>query len=434
MRSAHNGARMFHGWRIVALAFLTNYISVGFVFYSYGVFFKALAADFSGSRLGVSVGLTSMSLVSALSSPIVGRYLDRGKTRGLMTSGAVLMAIAFVLASRIQSLWQFFLVLGFFMGPAVCMLGGLAGSTLVATWFVNKRGVALGIATMGVSLSGVLMPPIGTALIASIGWRDTFLVYAAIALFVVAPLTYRFVVATPEELGQLPDGEIPTDETRARALPDAPMPSTREILTDGRFWMIAIPIALNFFSLSAVLTHTVPYITDLGISPAGAALVLSASAGAGSIGKPLFGMLTDRMDKRVTLALCAGLQLIGVLMMIYVRQYALLVVASAIFGIGMGGVVPLQAALVGAAFGRKAFGRVMGLMSPAMLPIQMLGVPFAGHVFDRTGSYRPAFQVFVGAFALSLVLLSRLRLPEQEPGRLAAPPAPAPVDPVVPVA
>jgi MFS family permease len=422
---------MFHGWRIVALAFLTNYISVGFVFYSYGVFFKALAADFSGSRLGVSVGLTSMSLVSALSAPIVGRYLDRGKTRGLMTAGAVLMAVAFLLASQITALWQFFLVLGFVMGPAVCMLGGLAGSTLVATWFVQKRGVALGIATMGVSVSGVLMPPIGTALIAELGWRNTFLVYAAVALFVIAPLTWRFVVATPEQLGQLPDGDLPTAETLAAATRDERMPSTREILSDSRFWMIAIPIALNFFSLSAVLTHTVPYVTDLGISPAGAALVLSASAGAGSIGKPLFGMLTDRKDKRVTPALCAGLQLIGLLMMMYVHDYAFLLIASGIFGIGMGGVVPLQAALVGAAFGRRAFGRVMGLMSPAMLPIQMLGVPFAGHVFDRTGSYRFAFQVFAVAFALSLGLLSRLKLPEHEPGRIV--PAPS-VDPAVPVA
>jgi MFS family permease len=422
---------MFHGWRIVALAFLTNFISVGFVFYSYGVFFKALAHDFSGSRLGVSAGLTSMSLVSSLSAPIVGRYLDRGHTRGLMTVGAVLMALAFVLASQITALWQFFLVLGFVMGPAVCMLGGLAGSTLIATWFVNKRGVALGIATMGVSLSGVLMPPVGTALIAALGWRNTFLVYAAIVLFVVAPLTYRFVVASPERLGQLPDGEVPTAEALAAAARDEPMPSTRDILRDSRFWMIGLPIALNFFSLSAVLTHTVPYITDLGISPAGAALVLSASAGAGSIGKPLFGMLTDRMDKRVTLALCSGLQLIGVLMLIYVREYPLLVVANAIFGLGMGGVVPLHSALIGAAFGRKAFGRVMGLMSPAMIPIQLLGLPFAGYIFDRTGSYRIAFQVFAGAFALSLVMLSRLRLPEHEPGRFV--PA-QPADPIVPVA
>jgi MFS family permease len=416
------------GLRIIAIAFLTNYISVGFVFYSYGVFFKALVADFHGSRLGVSAGLTCMSLATATAAPIVGRYLDRGKARKLMTFGAALMACAFALASRIDSLWQFFLVLGCVMGPAVCMLGGLSSSTLVAAWFVERRGTALGIAAMGISVSGVLMPPIGTALIDAIGWRNTFLVYGAIALFLVAPLTYRFVVATPEELGQLPDGEQPAPGAASTVRAEERALGTREILSDSRFWLIAVTIALNFMCLGAVLTHAVPHVTDLGVSPAAAALVLSAMAGAGAIGKPLFGALTDRMDKRATLALCTSLQLLGVAMLIYVRQYPLLIAAGLLFGLGMGGVVPLQGALVGAAFGRRAFGRVMGLMSPAMLPIQMIGVPFAGYVFDRTGSYRSAFQIFLGAFALSLGVLSRLRLPQLEPGRVE------PVDPALPVA
>jgi MFS family permease len=416
------------GLRIIALAFLTNYISVGFVFYSYGVFFKALVADFQGSRLGVSAGLTCMSLATATAAPIVGRFLDRGKARQLMTLGAVLMACAFALASRIESLWQFFLVLGCVMGPAVCMLGGLSSSTLVAAWFVERRGTALGIAAMGISVSGVLMPPLGTVLIDVIGWRNTFLVYGAIALFVVAPLTYRFVIATPEELGQLPDGEVPVAGSASTVRADERALSTREILSDARFWLIAIAIALNFMCLGAVLTHAVPHVTDLGVSPGAAALVLSAMAGAGAIGKPLFGALTDRMDKRATLALCTLLQLLGVWMLIYVRQYPLLIAAGLLFGLGMGGVVPLQGALVGAAFGRRAFGRVMGLMSPAMLPIQMIGVPFAGYVFDRSGSYRSAFLVFLAAFALSLGVLSRLRLPQLEPGRVES------VDPALPLA
>jgi MFS family permease len=210
--------------------------------------------------------------------------------------------------------------------------------------------------------------------------------------------------------------------------------STREILSDARFWLIALPIALNFFCLSAVLTHAVPHVTDLGVSAAAAALVLSAMAGAGAIGKPFFGALTDRMDKRATLALCTALQLVGVLMLLYVRSYPFLVIAGAIFGLGMGGVVPIQGALVGAAFGRRAFGRVMGLMSPAMLPIQMFGVPFAGHVFDRTGSYELAFEVFLGAFVLSLAALSRLRLPQLEPGRLERTVAAEPIEPILPVA
>ena len=90
--------------------------------------------------------------------------------------------------------------------------------------------------------------------------------------------------------------------------------------------------------------------------------------------------------------------------------------AAVVFGLGMGGIVPLWGALIGAAFGRFAFGRVMGLMSPCMLPIQMLGVPFAGYVFDRTGSYEPAFRIFIALYGVAIGVLVFLRLPTQEPG------------------
>ena len=56
---------MFYGWRIVSVVFLTHFISVGLVFYSYGVFFKTLATEFGGSRLGVATGLVIMNVVVA---------------------------------------------------------------------------------------------------------------------------------------------------------------------------------------------------------------------------------------------------------------------------------------------------------------------------------------------------------------------------------
>ena len=63
---------MFYGWRIVSVVFLTNFISVGLVFYSYGVFFKALVADFGGSRFGVATGIAVMQLTIAAVSPLLG--------------------------------------------------------------------------------------------------------------------------------------------------------------------------------------------------------------------------------------------------------------------------------------------------------------------------------------------------------------------------
>ena len=87
----------------------------------------------------------------------------------------------------------------------------------------------------------------------------------------------------------------------------------------------------------------------------------------------------------------------------------------------MGGLVPIHGSLIGAAFGRHAFGRVMGLMFPTMLPIQLIGVPFAGWVFDTRGSYDLAFTSFLCAYALAVIFASLLRLPEVEPGRATLP-------------
>ena len=302
---------MFFGYRMVGLAFLTNFISVGFGFYSYGVFFKTLVQEFGGSRLAVSAGLTSLQLMSGLSAPFVGRFLDHGQSRHVMSLGAFMLGAGFVLASRISGLPHFYLIFGLVMGVAVPMLGGVSSSTLVANWFVARRGAALGVAAMGISVSGVVMPPLGTYLISLLGWRSTFLVYAAIAFGLVLPAVFLWAIHRPEDLGQRPDGLSPTAPHADHEALELAAPSSGEIVRDRNFAIIAAVIALNFSALGALLTHAVPHATDLGFSPQSAALVLSAMAGAGSIGKPVFGALADRIDKRSAVWMAAGLQLCG---------------------------------------------------------------------------------------------------------------------------
>ena len=198
---------MFYGWRIVSAVFLTNFISIGLVFYSYGVFFKALAADFGGSRLGVATGLAIMNIATAAISPYLGRLVDRGSIRNIMCGGACLMAAGFFLAARIEALWQLYVLMGTLLAVGSAMLGALAGSTLIANWFSERRGTALGISGVGISLSGLAMAPVATLLIGTIGWRGTFVVYGIATLATVVPAVWFVVVNRPEDLGLLPDGQ-----------------------------------------------------------------------------------------------------------------------------------------------------------------------------------------------------------------------------------
>jgi MFS family permease len=311
-------------------------------------------------------------------------------------------------------------------------VGPLAGTTLVANWFTERRGIALGIAGMGISASGFAIAPVATLVIGAIGWRDTFLVYGAVPLLVVLPLAWLVVVNRPEQIGLRPDGAPdPGTEALSTGDPPASLPapeeqhlapavevdwSTRSALGQRNLWVIAIAIALNSCSNGAMLTHIIPHATDSGFEPLAAAWVLSCIAGFGTVGKLLFGWIADRIDKRLALWCATGLQGLGIVLILNAEQYHLLLLAGAVYGLGMGGMPPLAGALIGAAFGRYRFGRIMGLMNPLMLPIRVLGIPYAGWIYDRTGSYEIAFLTFVGLCALSIAVLAFLRLPDVEPG------------------
>jgi len=417
---------MFYGWRIVAVAFVTNFVSVGLVFYSYGVFFKALATEFESSRFGVAVGIAIMNVAIGAFAPFLGHALDRTAIRNIMCLGALLTATGFFMASRIDALWQFYAVMGSLLAIGVATVGPLAGSTLVANWFTERRGVALGIAGMGISASGFAIAPLATLLIAAIGWRDTFLVYAVVPLVVVIPLAWLVVVNRPERMGLRPDG-APDPGAEPPAPPPAkgdrqltpsfePVWSTGSALRQRNLWVIAIAFALNSSTNGAILIHIVPHTTDIGFDPFAAAWVLSCITGFGAIGKLLFGWIADRVDKRLTLWCATGLQGLGVALILSAEQYPMLLLAATVYGLGMGGMPPLLGALIGAAFGRYRFGRVFGLMNPLMLPIRVLGPPYAGWIFDSTGSYQIAFLTFIGLCAISILVVALLRLPEVEPG------------------
>lgn len=400
---------------MVLVAFSIDFVAVGFFFYSYGVFFKAIAEDFGGSRLGVAIGLTVTNAVGAIAAPYVGRALDKYPLRNVMGIGALFMAFGFLGLSFVQNELQFYLVLGLFIGFGASSMGNLATSKLVTNWFDKRRGTALGIAAAGVSLSGVIMPYISAELIENFGWRQGFLVYSAFTFLVVVPLIFRLVISRPEDVGLRPDGAMPIKFDDGSILPPVekspPKMRLLELFKEHNFRMIVLTFSLLFCSMSATLTHMIPRLTDFGYTLVEASLVMSLCAGFGVVGKLSFGWLSDRLSVRKVMAIVILLQFTGQYLMFSSLDYLTFAIGASMFGYGVGGVVPMHGAVVGKTFGRDRFGAVLGLMRPAMFPIQILGVPFAGWIFDVTGSYDVAFQVFLGLYFLAALAVSFYRQP-----------------------
>ena len=139
----------FSGWRVCAFAALTQALAIGFTLGAVGLFAAPMAAEFGIGATGFNVGVGGFTLVMNLSMPIIGRFVDQGSIRGVMSLGAIVLAASLVGIATAQSAWQVALcwVVGCALGMA--MLGPMPSSAAMANWFEVARGRALGFANAG---------------------------------------------------------------------------------------------------------------------------------------------------------------------------------------------------------------------------------------------------------------------------------------------
>ncbi|MBW1886501.1 MAG: MFS transporter [Deltaproteobacteria bacterium] len=409
---------MSYAWGMVAVTFFTQFLAMGFTFYSFGIVLKPLAAEFGGGRLGVTMLPVAMSLAGGVMSPFLGKWVARGSIRDIMTLGCLLMGVGFLLGSRATELWQLGVLFGTCLAFGMGTMGGITSQALVVNWFEKGRPMALGISLMGVSASGVAMSYVCTALVEAGGWRWAFEVFGWATLCAI-PLVWSTVVGHPDERKQRPyTAESATSPQTREKPPTIPI---REGLRERNLWIISIVCGISFMATSAVLTHVIAFSTDKGLEATQAASILAALAAGAAAGKIVFGWLAGRIGEQSALYLSLGLECLGILSLTFETPFSLLIVIALLLGLGIGGVMPLGAALIVRAFGPKAFGPMMGLLTPIMIPFQMLGAPFAAGIFDSTCSYRGAWFAFVVSLVLACGLLSLLRLENLEPTEVSEP-------------
>ncbi|MBW2423449.1 MAG: MFS transporter [Deltaproteobacteria bacterium] len=404
---------MFYGWVIVAATFLTQFVMVGIGMYSFGVLQKPMVAELSaGARFGIGFAPTLMFATGAFLAPFVGRALDRGPIRTVMVAGGAFASLGFALLSQVQSLWQLLLVYAGPLGIGMALLGGIANATLISNWFDQKRGVAMGVSQFSISLSGVAAAFVTTALIAGVGWRGTVGIFASVPVLIVAPVVWLLVVDRPERRGLHPDGLPPVEGGEAMAGAEAAARwRTKDALVQPAFWMLSLAIGPLFAVSSSMIYSLYPFATDQGYSGPQAAMIAAFLAWPAALGKLFFGWLADRIQLRATVLICVVTQILGLLSILQAGSFPTLTASAALYGLGYGGIVTLHSLLVAAYWGRWIFGRVIGLMMLATMPFQLLGLPMAGFLYDRTKSYEAAFLFFLGMYGVSLLLFLTMPRP-----------------------
>ncbi len=390
------------GWVMVALAALAQNCALGLNFASYGTLIAAMEVRFDTSRALASSGLGAMVLSMSLCSPLVGGLLQRYSVRSVMIVGALLSAAGYALLPFVDSIYLVLAVFALLIGPGACFLGIVPAATLVGNWFIKDRGKALGVINMPILL--FLMPPVFGYLLITLGLNGVFLTISA--LFLASTLFLFLVIDRPEDVGRAPRM---ADAGLGSATADAAAPlDKRALLRKPAFWLVSIGVGVLTSGSTMLVTHFVPFGTGRGFELNQAALLVSAFGGAGMFGALLFGWLVDRIGAVNTLivnALAQGLLWMGLIP--HSGLPAMLMLAASA-GACAGAIVAIHGAALNELFGRASFSQAMGLSYLFKLPFIVFAAPFAGWLFDRTGTYQWPIIIHILAFALSALIFLRL--------------------------
>jgi len=272
---------------------------------------------------------------------------------------------------------------------------------MVSQWFQTRRGTALGIALVGSSLGGMLVPKIIFALLPEHGWRGSFLLMAVIpvALFVLC----LALVRSPGGKGLRPwgDGQASNNSAPGRAcsLPDL---SYRQALRTRTFWALAVVAVTTFWGIMSLSSHLILNMKDLGFSGEQAGDGMFLLFGLGMIGKFLFGFLADVTTSKKVFVCNVALMALGSTI-IALQQRELLWSGLIVMGLGWGGLYAILQLQIVEAFGLSAAGKILGTISLMDATSAGLGIWLTAVMFDHFGNYHVAFTVIAVLVAIGLL-------------------------------
>ncbi|MDB4247048.1 MFS transporter [Hyphomicrobiales bacterium] len=404
--------KKFYGWRIVGAAGLINFFSIGLPFYAFSVFYIHLQEEFNASRFLISSTLSILIIAGGIFAPICGHLVDRYSIKKMLSLGSLLFGVGLIALGFCQNYYQFLIVYGTILSLGITLFGNLSTAKLISFWFNKKNGTAIGYAALGISLSGVFIPPVAVYLISIFDWRITYMIFGTFILFFMTPFCRVFITNKPSDINQNVDGvELSASDTSKG---EVEVMDFWDIIKVPAFWILIIIFSLQFCANLGVYSHIFPYVTDLGFDIKKAGYAVSVGAFGAAIGKVVFGKLIDIFSARITLWISIIIQGIGILLVSYSSSYNLLLLSVLAMSLGLGGSVPLMNILFSKTFSPINFGKALGLAVPFMVPIQVIGGPLSGWLFDTFGNYDLAFSLNSVVCFIAFLFVFMLNVPSDK--------------------
>jgi len=375
----------------------------------------ALEAHFGWSRTQLSMAFAFTRIEGGIMGPIEGYLTDRVGPKRMVFIGLVVLGIGFLFFWQVKHLWMFYLAFVIMsLGHSLC--GWVPVTTLLNNWFIRNRAKAMGWSNTFSRLGAlILVPAIAWAINPAkdrLGWDVTALALGIFSFLVAVPM-YKVIRNRPEEYNLLPDGLMPLEVDTSRNSQDAGKDvsqievqqgtqdlTTAQALKTAAFWLISIGHGLTSMVIIAIMAHLGLFMSDNGFDIQTTAWVVSVYTFVAMVFPVVGGYVGDRIPIRIAIFVFTSIQAFSVVILTFATTLTLLYAFAVLFGIGFGGRSPLTTAIRGDYFGRRSFGKILGISTVPLNILLLVAAPFAGYMYDTKGSYTSAFLILA---ALSFV-------------------------------
>jgi len=408
-----NALPFFYGWVVVAASGTAVFARMAPNITTLTIFIFPLEERFGWSRTLISGSVSAGALAALALSPAVGWCIDRFGAR------PVLVVSVLILGMAMTSMAWATVPLTFYVAFASARVvfhtsAPIGASTVSARWFIRKRGRAIGLIFLWGAIGGLVFTMLSAQMIDHFGMKTAWITIGLVVFCVsLAPCLF-LVVERPEDMGLLPDNELPIrDEESSEqaasevAIRDDDSWSLAEAMRSKAFWVLFFMGMAMFCVNTGTNVHIGAYYRDQGLTLTLAAVAISFSWLVSAFGSVVWGWVLERLQPRLAYSTVFMILGVSTLYLLTVDSTAEALVAAGLIGSVSSGSNVIISIMYADYYGRNSLGRIRGVSETGVLLGQAVGPLLAGILFDTRGSYSFVFLLFGGiALTCSLLVLT----------------------------
>ena len=349
---------------------VTQTVGYGVLYYTFGVAVVPMESTFGWTRDATSGAFSLMLLMAGVSAWTVGRLLDRGHARVVMTTASLTGALLLVAWANVTALWQLYAVM---VGLGVVLAASAyeAAFTVLARWMGRYRMRSFLVVTAMAGLASTIFVPATNALIERFSWQTALLILALLMAGLAAPLHAAFVRRPPDTEEDMPEASLPLREARR-------MPAFR---------YMTVAFAIDTTLIVTLAAHAVPLFINRGFTPADAALAAGSLGLLQVFGRLVFAPASERLPLSLLATVTYGLRIVAIAALLLHTGPWGVAVFVVTFGLSNGASTLARAGLVAERFGTASFGAINGSMTTIVALARPLGPWLLGVAFAASGGY-----------------------------------------------